>query len=189
MEQVKKKPSREYFGLKRLIEIGSMASPLVVVFAVFIAPIFAESTSLLINYSNSVLEFGRASLAFALTGLMVAIVASVFAAIQCYYYITRKKRERWLLYWLGAALLILIVVAIIVNATMLRGSGGTIDYGTLRYFTTLLQSFIAISVFTAFNIVFMYAWTCHLKKAGVNRIDDSMINVVDEQEKTQDTKK
>ena len=170
-------PNR-YFGLKRLIEIGAMASPLVVVFAVFVAPLIAESVSLLIRYSNridfGVASMGRSLLTFGITGLLVAFITFIFVGIQTYYYITRHKRERWILYALGGVLLLVIMGSIIVNSVMLR-SGGTIYPEALDSYTTLLQSMIAISLFTLFNIIFMFAWTIHLKSVGVSRVKDTDI--------------
>jgi len=163
MEKVKT-PSSDYYGLKRLIEIGAMASPLVVVFAVFLAPLFAESIALVIYYDNALVVLG-------VMGLLVASIAIIFAGLQCYYYINRRKNQRLILYALGSVLLVTTVIAIIVNACAIDGS-----YDMVRYFTTLLQSFIAIIIFTIFNIVFMYAWTKHLDTASVTRVSDEDIN-------------
>jgi len=174
-----KKPSRDYYGLKRLIEIGSIASPLVVVFAVFLAPLFAESVASLIGYSNNLNSSGSASLVFGITGLVVVVVASIYAGFQAHYYFTRTRKGRHFLYWLGGALLAVIVIVIVINAATMYSEG--ITYEALRYFTTLLQSFIAISIFTIFNIAFMYAWTLHLKNAQVERQPDELINVIIEE--------
>lgn len=172
-----KKPSSDYYGLKRLIEIGAIASPLVVVFAVYLAPLIAESVSLLICYNNNILSYKTASLTFGIVGLVVALLSVIFVGIEAHYYFSRTRRGRWLLYIFGCVLLVTIVVAIIINSCALRDTSGNIDSGALRYYTTFLQSFIAISIFTIFNIVFMYSWTHHLKNASVPRIPDKMINV------------
>lgn len=179
MENIKR-PSRDYYGLKRLIEIGAIASPLVVVFAVYLAPLVAESVTLLISYCNNILPNKNALLAFGITGLVVALSAFVFVGIEAYYYFSRTRRGRWTLYCLGGVLLIILTVAIIINSCMLKDANGNIDYTVLRYYTTLLQSFIAISIFIIFNMVFMYAWTYHLKNAGVPRQPDKMINVTED---------
>lgn len=176
METIKK-PSSDYYGLKRLIEIGAIASPLVVVFAVYLAPLISESVFLLISHANNAFQNKNACLTFGITGLIVALFVSVFVSIQAYYYFTRTRRGRWFLYCLGCALLVTIIVAITVNSFALKDSAGNIDSATLRSYTTSLQSFIAMSIFTIFNIIFMYAWTHHLKNAGVPRQPDKMINV------------
>lgn len=172
-----KKPSRDYYGLKRLIEIGAIASPLVVVFAVSLAPLIAECVSLLISYSNNLVLYKNAALAFAVTGLVVTALACVYVSIQAYYYFTRTRRGRWTLYYFGSFILAALVTAIIINGCMLN-SCSPLDSAALRSFTTLLQSFITISLFIIFNMVFMYAWTRHLKNADVPRQPDKMINVV-----------
>jgi len=173
MENVKK-PSSDYYGLKRLIEIGAIASPLVVVFAVYLAPLVAESVALLISHSNDILPSGRTAIAFGTMGLAVALFASIFTGFQAYYYFTRTRRGRWFLYCFGGVVLAIIIVAIVLNSCVI---GSNVDSVTLRYYTVLLQSYIAISIFTIFNMVFMYAWTRHLKNAAVPRHPDKMINV------------
>ncbi|MCL2228338.1 MAG: hypothetical protein FWC00_00750 [Firmicutes bacterium] len=153
----KPKKKTTYANVKRVMEVGAMATPLVVVFAVFLAPLIADSSYYLFIASLQPEYLRPYFFMLGGWGIAVAVMALITVGFLTVYYIRRSLALRATCYVCISVLLTLCISTAIIASVTVFGHD-PVPYVLAYGFFDLLQHIIAVIIFATMNLAFILGW-------------------------------